>query len=149
MARVKPLAREDVLAYGPSLRAAPLRAFRRDRSGNYRPRVAMWRLLRESRDGWLALDPESITRFKTVGRCLHCGETFLRGYRVSARVCSNRCARERERQRAREWAKANYQPRERTLHRTKCEQCGETFKAVRADARFCSVRCRVAAHRAA
>ena len=28
-----------------------------------------------------------------------------------------------------------------------CKQCGEKFKAVRCDAKFCSARCRVAAHR--
>ena len=29
-----------------------------------------------------------------------------------------------------------------------CAQCGETFSPARSDARFCSTRCRVAAHRA-
>jgi hypothetical protein len=29
-----------------------------------------------------------------------------------------------------------------------CAQCGETFAPKRSDARFCSTRCRVAAHRA-
>jgi hypothetical protein len=30
----------------------------------------------------------------------------------------------------------------------RCDQCGETFEAGRSGARFCSTRCRVAAHRA-
>ena len=33
--------------------------------------------------------------------------------------------------------------------RIKCAQCGERFTPIRSTARFCSTRCRMAAHRAA
>ena len=156
MPRLKPLARDDVLSYGRTLRAAPLAAFRRDKWGDYKPRAAMWRLLREPNDGGPALDPERPNAdgertgwLNTRGRCRYCGESLLRWHHVPAHLCSTRCARERKRATSRAWAKASYQPHERTAHGATCGHCGERFDATRSDARFCSPRCRVAAHRAA
>lgn len=44
---------------------------------------------------------------------------------------------------------AHITSRTRTPEPRACQRCGETFTPTRSDARFCSARCRVAAHRAA
>jgi hypothetical protein len=97
--------------------------------------------------------------------CKHCGRPF-RAKRRDARYCSGRCrvtahryppepktaeesaAREslRELGRMLDAIDRKYAPT-RLLAYT-CEHCGGTFTPRRRDARFCSGRCRVAAHRA-
>jgi hypothetical protein len=52
-------------------------------------------------------------------------------------VCSERCRRD-----------ARSVERRGAGHAKACARCGQSFPAVRSDARFCSTRCRVAAHRA-
>ena len=83
--------------------------------------------------------------------CSHCGchmATIATGWNRGPApvVCSTRCEVERERQRQR--VKGAARPKA-AMHASTCQHCGEAFTAKRADARFCGVKCRVAAHRAA
>jgi len=66
--------------------------------------------------------------------------------RRTRNLCSPECRRlaEAARHRAR-WAR---QPREPASYTVSCESCGDGFTAGRSSTRFCSTRCRVAAHRA-
>lgn len=73
--------------------------------------------------------------------CAACGSEFFGVGRVAA--CSNRCAGER-----RDATRTRGEPRPCVYHHPRpCDWCGEPFKPVRADARFCSGKCRVARHR--
>ena len=81
--------------------------------------------------------------------CLVCDRRYERkiGGNLNDRVgyCSDECRRERDHRRAvARWA--NRPPRE--VEDRPCDRCGETFTPTRSDARYCSGRCRVAAHRA-
>jgi hypothetical protein len=59
-------------------------------------------------------------------------------------MCSPECRREAERRRSAARREQVWVPPSPVV----CERCGEKFEARRSDARFCSTRCRVAAHRA-
>lgn len=69
--------------------------------------------------------------------CAKPGEVVMR-WRMRL-YCSDACREEARRQRRR---------RQRSQHRLTCTVCGDEFSATRTDARTCSVRCRVRAHRA-
>ena len=73
--------------------------------------------------------------------CALCAQRFLgRGDAYSAPFyCSSACKTEARRQRRAEERDPNKPIR--------CEACGERFAPQRSTARFCSARCRVAAHR--
>jgi hypothetical protein len=81
--------------------------------------------------------------------CRLCGEAFF-GY-GRTQFCSARCYRTRRKQ-THVYSKQPRKkyPREPVDHDYRpCEHCGWEFEPTRKDARFCSGRCRVAAHRAA
>ena len=95
------------------------------------------------------------------GRCRHCGRRFYRardGDRPSWQLrtglyCSDRCQRAatepaRKRRRA-AFITARAEKRAAAREDLECQRCGKPLKAQRSTARFCSVRCRVAAHRRA
>jgi len=67
--------------------------------------------------------------------CVTCGQPMVSfGLWSAAKTCSRQCS----------W----HRPRTHVEHEPRaCEHCGEEFTPKRSDARFCSVRCRVAAHR--
>lgn len=71
--------------------------------------------------------------------CAECGRTLLRNQLV---YCCPSCAHDGDLRRQRAIRAANRPPKV-------CERCGTPLEGTRADARFCSARCRVAAHRAA
>lgn len=77
--------------------------------------------------------------------CLGCGERFFRRNpgQHSTGYCSEACRRAvlAQRQRTRR-ATERVPPPPRP-----CDHCGVAFEPARSDARFCSSRCRVAAHR--
>jgi hypothetical protein len=75
--------------------------------------------------------------------CRVCGELFF-GY-GRTRICSDRCARTRRKE-THVYSKV---PRKPVEHDPRpCDHCHHNFIPTRRDARFCSGRCRVAAHRA-
>jgi hypothetical protein len=104
--------------------------------------------------------PQALDQPRTRGTCRHCGRPFFRLSRISIRhvgsangqvfaieklylpqgqYCSNHCAtkaRTAGRTAARAAARA-----------ARCDHCGEPMKAERSSKRYCSERCRVAAHR--
>jgi hypothetical protein len=77
--------------------------------------------------------------------CLACGEDFMStSHGRHAVTCTEACAA------ARRMAThvPGKQPRPHVEHEPRpCGRCGEPFTPTRADARYCSVRCRVAHHR--
>jgi hypothetical protein len=77
--------------------------------------------------------------------CLVCGKEFMATQiKHQPAVCTEKCYRERRRQ----THKQSKQPRPHVSHDLRrCAQCGEPFRPLRSDARFCSLRCRVAHHR--
>jgi hypothetical protein len=75
--------------------------------------------------------------------CVACQERFF-GLGATT-ICSEKCLKVRLAQ----THVQSKQPRPRVGHEPRpCDHCGEDFLPARADARFCSGRCRVAHHRA-
>jgi hypothetical protein len=95
--------------------------------------------------------------------CLHCFEWFVRLYpSLRTRFCSATCSEMHERERRADrvalgldrerWqAQTEKRAAERAEKRRdlRCQYCGSHIDAQRSTARFCSPRCRVAAHREA
>jgi endogenous inhibitor of DNA gyrase (YacG/DUF329 family) len=77
--------------------------------------------------------------------CRQCGRKFWRNYRSSGFYCSDRCAAIARRAK---YAAAQGAARAAARRGRRCEGCGEPIEAARSTKRFCSTRCRVAAHRA-
>jgi hypothetical protein len=73
--------------------------------------------------------------------CLHCKRKFFH-VRTASLYCSDLCAR-RERLQAIAWKRAEARAGR------KCAHCGDLLDSRRSTMRFCSARCRVAAHRRA
>ncbi len=93
--------------------------------------------------GWLPRHPERRTvhvpswHWWERHQCAACGLLFFG--RGSTCYCSPACYKKRRRQPRPSRAKPK--------GKTACAHCGTEFEQARKDARFCSVRCRVAAHR--
>lgn len=75
--------------------------------------------------------------------CWECGEAF-HSKSMQSQVCSDACAQKRNIENTRRWR--THQPA-RTRQTATCLHCGHEFAKARSDARFCSVKCRVATHR--
>jgi len=72
--------------------------------------------------------------------CVECGRRFFGENRT--KTCTNKC------QSARAYKQRKYQRDRRRISKKRgCISCGGVFTPTRKDARFCSVRCRVANHR--
>jgi hypothetical protein len=83
---------------------------------------------------------------RTASHCEECGRTIFQQHSEWVRlrplvVCTNACLFTRL---ARQQKAARAERRYKTRG---CQYCGRQFVAVRADARTCSTRCRVALHR--
>jgi hypothetical protein len=72
--------------------------------------------------------------------CRHCGTKFYTVSRRPHAYCSDRCAVARA-------TKARSERRAADRNDT-CDHCGKPIRARRSTMKFCSIRCRVAAHRA-
>jgi hypothetical protein len=77
--------------------------------------------------------------------CIICGSEFFRAGRVD--TCTPKCAKVR-RDQTRTRGNWHRQPVKVEHEPQYCDHCGDEFLPTRKDARFCSGRCRVAAHRA-
>jgi hypothetical protein len=90
---------------------------------------------------------------KAAVTCTHCGAEWpTPGWPVSASghpctTCSGTCRRAFAAAKMRDWRARH--PSEPTVHPNICDQCQKEFTSRRSDARYCSTRCRVAAHRTA
>jgi len=86
----------------------------------------------------------------TIGSCKHCGREFYRLY-TNNRYCSDDCAKASWRVGRAGGVAAASQARSeaRAAARAdrRCAHCNEPITAQRSTGKFCSVRCRVAAHR--
>ena len=85
----------------------------------------------------------------TQASCRHCGRRFYYHHRYRSKWCSDLCARKARAPRIAATVKARSQARAKARAGRRCETCGKRLAAQRSTARFCSVRCRVSAHRAA
>jgi hypothetical protein len=87
---------------------------------------------------------------KRIWQCHVCGGDYINvggNYHLRA-FCSNDCQRNKYNQ-TRQAQRAKFRPsRAREQITRDCEACGVEFNPARADAKYCSVKCRVAAHRA-
>jgi hypothetical protein len=106
-----------------------VRALEPRAEADYRRRVAWW-----SKAVRVQVRPP---RADDVRTCWVCDQQFYGACQL--RTCSPACHRARQAPRA-----SRAKPRQET----RCPTCGDVFEQTRQDARFCSVRCRVAAHRA-
>ena len=70
--------------------------------------------------------------------CKHCGRPIC-GRRPNARYCSVQCRLAAQMERRRQRNKEGRSARKRQL---RCMECEELFLATRADAQFCSAKCR-------
>jgi hypothetical protein len=109
--------------------------------------IQIWPWRHKRLDHWLCLDCarskyRTENSFADTGRCENC-EREIRHWDLSQRMptaCCAECRRLASNKRSRE--------RRRITNETiACEKCGETFEPTRADARFCSSRCRQSAYR--
>jgi len=86
--------------------------------------------------------------------CRHCGRAFYKadkGYRQNGGVmlyCSDKCVAAAHNAAMAPIVKARSVARAKVRANRKCEGCGKAIKAKRSTMKFCSVRCRVASHRA-
>jgi hypothetical protein len=80
-------------------------------------------------------------------RCALCRAPFLAN--LSARLCSPDCqkAARRESQRKQIAKRTGRRNQRRAALKAKCLQCGQPVAAERVSRRFCSAKCRMAAHR--
>jgi hypothetical protein len=76
--------------------------------------------------------------------CKHCGRGFFNSGRWRSYHCSDKCVRAARRAPV---VKARSEERAAERAGLKCQTCGTKLAAKRSTAKFCSVRCRVAAHR--
>jgi predicted nucleic acid-binding Zn ribbon protein len=125
--------------------AAPMWAYKEDKYGWWRPVDWAWSDIRRELSGCRGAHGLSCINGGEPKTCFVCGAEFMGPWgEKHAAVCSEKCYLERRRQ----TYKQTKQPRPRVSHeRRPCARYGEAFTPRRSDARFCSVRCRVAHHR--
>jgi hypothetical protein len=167
--RTKPVTRDEIRC-GYRIETMPANSMHRNRDGDLKPIANLWvpllrSLNQERRELWedwvkRGLDdadrppkPIAVPRPYRKRICRHCGRSFYngdKGPRQNGGVplyCSDKCVAMvhsaamvpivEARSKVRAAARANRQ----------CATCGKPIKAKRSTMRFCSVKCRVAAHR--
>jgi hypothetical protein len=103
--------------------------------------------------GWWtgkALEPVGYPQPEGYRKCRHCRREFYRTKHYSGLYCSDRCQRLANAPRRTRWIARFIKARseERASNRKHyCEHCDNPIDAKRSTMRFCSVKCRVAAHR--
>jgi endogenous inhibitor of DNA gyrase (YacG/DUF329 family) len=144
----------------------PVSSMCKNRDGDLEPIANLWAPLlrsldqerKETWEGWppnLKGDPpEPITVPRPYRKhyCRHCGRAF---YQADQRhnggamlYCSDKCVAAVHAAAMAPIVKARSQARAAARANRKCATCGKPIKAQRSTMRFCSIRCRVAAHRA-
>jgi hypothetical protein len=85
--------------------------------------------------------------------CVMCGKKFFVAWRKHFSghylhpVCSDGCAGERRNIARRRWRREHAEQRRKEISHQTCPHCGGAVHGNRNTKRYCSVRCRVAAHR--
>ena len=116
---------------------------------HYSPRKDLWRpLLRR-------LKVEMPEPWGTPPRsCVVCDKEFLVAWRrhyarhYSYSICSDKCVADLRNMTRRRRRRKHAAERQKAMGNRTCVHCGVPLDANRATKRYCSVRCRVAAHRA-
>jgi hypothetical protein len=159
--RKRPVGRDEVRVHHYEVRTLPGGSFHRDGQ----PIARLWQPLldtlrqqhREWWDGGPAAAPELWGEFKprvrvvdpdTQATCRQCGRRFHHHHRHPSKWCSDLCAREARAPRIAATIAARSKARALARASRTCKTCGKPIKAQRATRQHCSVRCRVAAHRA-
>jgi endogenous inhibitor of DNA gyrase (YacG/DUF329 family) len=168
--RTKPVSRDEVRFHpyfgAPSIETMPANSMRKNRAGWLEPIAELWAPLlaeldRQGREDWqgyvgLGLStrdhpPEPATVGRPDGytrSCYHCGRNFYRTQRAAQTIyCSDNCVAAAHSAAMAPIVKARSVARAKARAGRKCETCGKPIEAQRSTMRFCSVRCRVAAHR--
>jgi endogenous inhibitor of DNA gyrase (YacG/DUF329 family) len=156
--RTKPITRDEVrlstTLYCSGLKARittlPIDSVQKDKQGwRDKPIRPLWApLLRSLNRKLKPLEPITCPcpdSWNNPCTCEQCGREFLRVHNGSERFCSDRCVNARRSIAA---AKAVAAARADARDGRECETCGNELDAKRSTRRFCSTRCRVAAHRA-
>jgi hypothetical protein len=159
--RKRPITRDEVRVDYYQVRTLPMGSFHRDTK---QPIVQLWQplldQLRQQEVEWWesgpAAKPELWGEFKssviivtpdTQASCHYCGRRFYCHHRYQGKWCSDKCARKARAPRIAAAVKARSQARAKARAGRRCKICGKPLAAQRSTARFCSVRCRVSAHR--
>ncbi len=147
--RRKPVTRSEIRLNGQRISTLPADAVRKDADGYIVPIAKLWApLLRSLSEGHM---PERYYFLQLKLRtCQRCGHEFY-GVSLNGRYCSDTCAKASWREgRAVSIAamvKARSEARAAARTDRRCARCNELITAQRSTGKFCSVRCRVAAHR--
>jgi endogenous inhibitor of DNA gyrase (YacG/DUF329 family) len=140
--RRKPVTRDEVRFDGEHITTLPADSLRQGEYGR-EANPKLWApLLRQLKvkEPW----PYSGGKWK----CVHCGTTFYRVPGRHSHYCSDKCAAAAHAAAMAPIVKAHSIARAKARANRKCETCGKAIKAQRSTMKFCSVRCRVASHRA-
>lgn len=136
---MRPLTMSDVRIARSKVIAVPAWAIGDDRN----PLPEPWEAL--CREAGRTLRPKYNTWGGAIP-CVVCGTPFY-GSTVAVKACSARCAKARK-DAVRTRGENRPAARVPVVHQPRaCDHCREAFAPARGDARFCSGRCRVAAHR--
>jgi endogenous inhibitor of DNA gyrase (YacG/DUF329 family) len=167
--RTKPVQRDEVRFrpyFGaPCIETMPASAMRKNSDGTVEPIAALsaplLRLLdQQGREDWRGYVAEGLSLRDdppapaTVGlpygrrHCRHCGRSFYYTERATQTLyCSDKCVAAVHREAMVPIVEARSKARAVARANRKCAACGKPIKAKRSTMRFCSVNCRVAAHR--
>jgi hypothetical protein len=137
--RRRPVQRHEVRFDGERITTLPADSLRQGEYGR-EANPKLWApLLRQLK----VKEPWPYSRGKW--KCQHCRSTFYRVPGSHSHYCSDQCANT---VRNAAVVKARSEARAKARAGRKCEACGKAIEAQRSTMRFCSVRCRVAHHRA-
>jgi hypothetical protein len=171
--RTKPITRDEIRA-GYNVETLPANSFRKSASGDLEPIPELWApVLRELNLEHQKLHEEWVRMGISEGPCRpikvpppleywgkhycrHCDRVFYKADKGPTqnggvmRYCSDKCVAAAHRACMAGVVKAKAKAKARAAARAnrKCATCGKPIKAQRSTMKFCSVRCRVAAHRA-
>jgi hypothetical protein len=164
--RTKPIRRDEIRCCW-DIETMPANGMCKGRDGDLVPITKLWApLLRaldqERKETWESWPPHlkgdrpepiTVPAPYRKWRCRHCGRAFYnadKGPRRNGSVplyCSDKCVAAVRSAAMAPAVKARSIARAKARAGRKCETCGEPIEAQRSTMRFCSVRCRVAAHR--
>jgi hypothetical protein len=162
--RRHPVTRSEIRFNGRYISTLPVDAVRKKDSGRIVPILELWAPLLCSLTRWRRRDDAWAQFFNAIGSprkpqmppyvwpeprlcsCQHCGREFYR-LSGSGRYCSDVCTKASRAVRNEAMAKSRSEARAAARADRHCARCNEPIIAQRSTSIFCSVRCRVAAHR--
>jgi endogenous inhibitor of DNA gyrase (YacG/DUF329 family) len=149
--RSKPVQRDEVRFDGWRIGTLPANSVRKTRQGELEIIRELWMpllrsLRRAKRVTVRAPQPQGRWRSGDPETCRHCQRAFYRTRHAPLTAyCSDRCVTTVH---GAAFRKTRSERRAAARADRKCMHCGEPIEAQRSTMKFCSVRCRVASHRA-